>query len=152
VCFYANPTVLLGTGFSAEFTLGFGVNGTLVGSEVSAKCQQTTLVGGYNTNINELNFLEITNTESNSSINVWLVGTNSVGVGTFTRNYSINSGGRFDVDIHSIVGSAVYGTLFLSHDGPPGSIRAHLAEYKITSASPFTFELSTRDQLTVIKH
>lgn len=151
VCFYADPSVLEGNGFAVKFTLGFGIGGMEVGNRISTKCQQTTLVGGYNTNLNELNFLEVTNTESLDTITAWLVGVNRLGVTVFRRSFTVNPEGRFDVDIHSIVGSAVYGTLFLSHDGAPGALKAHLAEYKITSASPFTFELSTRDQLTLIK-
>ena len=69
----------------------------------------------------EFNFLEVANT-TNNSINVWVVGKSRLGAEVFIRTFTVNAEGRFDLDVHySIVGNAVYGSLFLSHDGPQGA-------------------------------
>jgi hypothetical protein len=153
VCLYVSPTVVLGSSASLTLGLAFGANGLSAGNNIQLSCKQTTQVGGFNTYINEFNFLEVTPTGAagDQNITVWVKALNSSGGQVINTSFTVLTGQRFDLDIHTAAGSSTYGTIFLSHDGSPGSIVAHVSQYKVTSQSPLQFELRTRDRLTLIE-
>ena len=123
--------------------------------DAEVNCIDTTLHGGFNTSVTDFNFLELTNT-SGVEITARLKGANSVTGNLFAINdviVTVPAGGRTDVDIHTLVGPGAYGPLRVKHNGAPGSLRAVLSQYNITSASPLDFtpvaqlEFKTRKSL-----
>ena len=141
---------------SLRLTLAFDIEPVSVSANVWVQCSETTLFGGFNTSVTDYNFLELTNT-SGTAITVNVIGWNSItGSTTPVVNLSalVPANRRLDIDIHSLVGSGVYGSLLVKHDGAPGSLRAVLNQYNITStngdfAPVNTLEFKTRKQLAV---
>ena len=119
----------------------------------SVECTETTLFGGYNTSVSQFNFLEISNTLIGSvddAVTVRIDARNSVTGATVITGQQrvIPAGSRVDVDLHSIVGSGAFGPLTISHDGPPGAIRAAVAQYRVTGTSPPASVPVSREELT----
>lgn len=128
---------ILQNGYSAGDTVG------------TIECQETTLFGSFNTiaAANPVNFLEITNLDSQGrQPTTVLVYINNY-TGTEISSFQINSlapSERRDIGIHDIAGAAdTFGTIILTHDGIPGSIRANLSKYifegaqlRITATEP----------------
>ena len=106
-----------------------------------AECNETTLYGGFNTFVNNFNFLELTNTS-----NVTVDG--SIRTVDFAGNvlmndvpFSVLPGRRTDFDIHSQVGPQKYGTVIVKHNAPRGSLLAYMSQYK-GSAADFNLVVS----------
>jgi hypothetical protein len=110
-----------------------------VSTNVRASCEETTLFGGYNTNVSEFNFLEVTNTGTFATDIVAII--RDMAGAELDRLVWIHPAGvRIDIDIHSRVGAGNYGSIIIDSAGPRGSIKAVLSEYKITSRNPLAFE------------
>ncbi len=153
-CFLAGDTATLAS-TSIVFSPGFNNIGSGTGSNVTVLCQNTALIGGYNTSVTDFNFLEILLSNSvttdgrfaidGSQVDVVLLIRDAVTGSAFRQRLRINSNagdglGRADVAIHDIVGPGKFGSIIINHSGPPGSITARLVQYKITSTNPLRFE------------
>jgi len=108
------------------------------------RCSETTLFGGFNTAVTDFNFIEITNTlavtDQNGDISVRIIANaNIAGTEVLNTTVSIAAGERRDIDVHSVAGSD-FGPVTITHNGPPGSIRAVNAQYRIVSQDPLSFE------------
>jgi len=112
-------------------------------------CDDTTLIGGYNTAAGEFNFLEITN-RTNGVINIRIRGYSEPAGGAQVIDSFVavepSAGGtkRVDFDIHSLVEPGAFGALKITHDGPAGSISAAVSQYKVLSTNPLDFTLAGR--------
>lgn len=106
------------------------------GSTISTErvCLETTLYGGYNTNANPYNFLELTNI-TNASVTAKVRGYNFDGTATVNSTVTIGPNSRFDVDIHSAAGQNKYGILIVTHDGPYGALIGYVSQYTGTPES-----------------
>jgi hypothetical protein len=114
---------------------------------VRPECIETTLYGGYNTNVSTFNFLEISNI-SNKDLKVRINAKNFDGSTVINDGASsartIPAGQRVDVDIHTPAGSGVFGSLVITHDGPYGAIQASLSQYTGTVSD---FDLTVSEAL-----
>ena len=119
---------------------------TATGTEVvRPECVETTLYGGYNTNVNDFNFLELTNT-TNREIRVRITATNFNGdVVINNQEAVIPANRRVDVDIHSAAGNNVFGGLKVTTNGPLGGVLAFLSQYSGT-VTDFSLSVSLRLQ------
>lgn len=106
-------------------------------------CVETTLFGGFNTTAAEFNFLEITNL-TGEPLDVHILGYSETANSAKTVDQTISIEPifgqikRVDIDLHSLVGPGAFGPLQLTHNGPPGAIKAVVSQYKITSSVDFT--------------
>ena len=94
-------------------------------------CVETSIYGGFNTNVSEYNFLELTNT-TNSAISVKIRALSSEGTVVIDNSTAtIEPGVRKDIDLHSLVGAGKYGSVVVMHDGPFGAIKGVVSQYKV---------------------
>ena len=100
-----------------------------------AECGETTLYGGYNTNVSNFNFLEIVNI-SNSPVSGTITATNSNGTVVINKQaFSVSANNRLDVDIHTPAGAGKYGSIRVTHDAPLGALQAYVSQYNGTATS-----------------
>jgi len=140
----------------ASYLMGVHL-GTPTNNFLSAQlveCIETTLFGGYNTNVTDFNFLELTNLLkgdfNNQAITTVIAITDLFGNLVVPEKLQVvRPGFRTDIDIHSIVGAGKYGTIRIAHDGPPGALKAALTQYRITSTVPLDFVPVAREVFTV---
>ncbi|HQH25921.1 MAG TPA: hypothetical protein PLP17_00880 [Oligoflexia bacterium] len=92
------------------------------------ECLETTLYGGYNTNANPFNFLELTNT-TNAAVSGRVRGFNFDGSPSVETFFGIAANSRFDIDVHTAAGPNKYGVLIVTHNGPYGALQGVLAQY-----------------------
>lgn len=105
-------------------------------------CVETTLYGGYNTNVNDFNFLELLNT-TNSTITGTITAVNFDGTVVINAQaFTVTANNRADVDIHTAAGADRFGLIRVSHNGPPGALQASVSQYSGT-ASDFELRAST---------
>ena len=115
-----------------------------------ANCDETTLYAGFNTSVTDFNFLELTNlldtgTTSGGSRDLTAIVTavNTVPNPDVTvingESFTVPVGSRTDVDIHSRSGPGAFGPVKICHNGAPGSLKAVVSQYNITSTAPFDF-------------
>ena len=117
-------------------------------ANVRFECMETTLYGGYNTNANPFNFLELTNT-TNATIAGRVRGFNYDGTATVDTTFSIAANNRYDVDVHSAAGANKYGILIVTHNGPYGALNGAVSQYSGSVGSltlRATVPLKPRDQ------
>lgn len=120
LCFISTQTA------SAGFTVVDVAPST---TPVQVQCNETTLFGGYNTNANPFNFLEISNL-TNQTINGKIFATNFNGVVVINgANFSVLAGRRTDISLHDAAGPNVFGLLKIVHDGPLGALQANTSFY-----------------------
>ena len=124
-------------------------------ADYEAQCVETTMFGGFNTSVTDFNFLEIRNTlnratDASETITVRIDATNVVNNSVVfnSATLSLPAGSRRDIDIHSVAGPRAFGPIRLSHDGPPGSIKAVVSQYRVVATSPLDFEPVAREVLT----
>ena len=120
----------------------------------SVVCAETSLYGGFNTNVNEYNFLELANT-TNAAIHIKIRALASDGTVLIDNQAAtIGANVRRDFDLHSLVGSSKYGTVVIMHDGPLGALKGSVSQYKIQPDASFvpiiSTPLSIRDESPVI--
>jgi len=98
-------------------------------------CEDTTLYGAFNTNANPFNFLELENvTTGPVEVTVTLINFDDSfesPTGQFTASLGATS--RTDISIHDIIGPLRFGSLILSHNGPSGSVRGRVSQYRAGS-------------------
>ncbi len=118
------------------------------GEPARIECMETTLYGGYNTNANPYNFLEITNL-TNSTITVQVFATDVNGnpiSGLSGTQFAIGKNKRWDVDLHTPAGANKYGLIWVAHDGPYGAIQATVSQYSLALEQRASVPLKPRDQ------
>ena len=132
VCFEGNGPVQ-----SANLSFKFGSSGMDPATNVRVRCDETTLFGGFNTSASGFNFLEVTNTlrdqlaNVDSTIRFRIRVTSAItGFVLLDLPFDVAAEQRRDVDIGGAVGANQFGAIVLTHDGPPGSIRAVLSQYR----------------------
>jgi hypothetical protein len=118
---------------------------------VKALCEETTLVGGFNTSVTDFNFLEIS--VYNSSLNTF--DTTVTGIIYVQRTINGNTEEipfsitvpagqnviRQDFSIHDAVSNvADFGAVSIIHNGSAAQVKAKLTQYRIVSQSPLDFE------------
>lgn len=109
------------------------------GELVKVQCTETTLFGDFNTNVNDFNYLELTNL-SNASISGTITAITSDGtVAVNAATFTIAPDRRFDVDLHSAVGADKYGLVRVTQNGPAGALKAIVSQYQGT---PTNFTLT----------
>lgn len=99
-------------------------------------CEETTLYGSFNTitAANPINFLELTNVDAldNDPITVRVSLTSFTGVQIHSFEVSLSPRERRDIAIHDMPGAAdSFGSLFITHDGKPDTLRATISKYLI---------------------
>ena len=112
------------------------------------ECAETTLYGGYNTNVSNFNFLEVVNI-SNTAISGTITATNSNGTVVINKQaFTVSANNRLDVDVHTPAGAGKYGSIRVTYNGPVGALQAYVSQYNGT-ASSFSLSgivpLKTRD-------
>jgi len=110
------------------------------------KCYETTLYGGYNTVVNPFNFLELTNTTNNplrAKIRLYDRDGLEIGSGYF----QIDTGRRFDFDVHTATGPTSYGMVSVTYDGTYGGLTGNLSQYNSDLELQATTPLNARSQL-----
>jgi hypothetical protein len=122
-------------------------------NELQVACEDTTMFGGFNTVVTELNYLEMINTTGQPiSAHIYGFRETTGGEKVIDADVSIPGGAgtprRVDFDIHSVVGPGAFGTLVITSDAPKGSLNVNVAQYRITSRNPFNFELVARNPVT----
>lgn len=95
-------------------------------------CMETTLYGGYNTNANPYNFLELSNL-TNSPITGRIRGFNFDGTATVDTTFSISANSRQDFDLHTPAGANKYGSLIVTHNAPYGGLKGSVSQYSTSS-------------------
>lgn len=131
-----------------------GISGNGNTGLFNVECDETTLYGGFNTSVTDFNFLELTNTLTGhaviNAVTVEITVTNAITKQAIINKQSmqIAPGDRADIDLHTPAGHSVFGTVVVSHDGPPGSLKGVVSQYVITSTNPLAFVPVAREVLT----
>lgn len=116
---------------------------------LKVNCMETTLYGGYNTNANPFNFLELTNI-TNATINGRIRGFNFDGSPTIDTTFSLSPNSRQDFDLHTAAGSNKYGSLIVTHNAPYGGLKGGVSQYTPVSGGlqlGATVPLKSRSQM-----
>lgn len=124
-----------------QFMASFGpVGATNNNANITVRCEETTLFGGFNTSITDFNFLEIRNT-SNSTINGSVTVTDAISDTTIIngQTFSVAAGDRVDINLHEPAGPGKFGPVVVTHDGPYGSLQAQVSQYNLVTVVPLDF-------------
>lgn len=118
---------------------------------VRLTCDETTLYAGFNTSVTNFNFLELTNTLDRATTESFLLRNLTATVTAINTapatdvtiingiSVSVPANSRTDVDIHSAAGVGAFGPIKIAHDGAPGSLKAVVSQYNITTTNPLSF-------------
>lgn len=140
-CYISQDTIL----HLFEFTTVTPNTGSTI--PLNVNCVETTLYGGYNTNANPFNFLEIINT-TNRTISGKVYAVNYDGTVVIDNQaFSLDAGLRFDIDLHTPAGANKYGSLKVTHDGPLGALQAGVSQYTSSLEQRAHVPLRVREQL-----
>lgn len=143
---HARACFIASVGSLSTATVHFGgQNGTDTADNVSVRCDETSLYGGYNTSAGEINYLEISNT-TEASVKIRVIATNEFASGAtaLDQSFTLLANRRFDLAIHDAVPAGAFGSVRVLHDGPSGAISAAVSEYKIITVTPLNFQLVGR--------
>jgi len=133
-------------GRQARPILTIGQPGTA--QPVAVLCEETSLVGGFNTSATDFNFLEISATAetggTSQNIQGMVVLDTTIAQEQVTVPFSIEFGGdtmvRRDFAIRDLIGGrADFGQVRVLHNAAPGVIKAKVTQYKIVSQQPLDF-------------
>lgn len=92
-------------------------------------CVETTLYGGFNTNVNDFNFLELINI-TNTAISGNITATNTDGTVVINNQaFTVQPNRRSDIDIHTPAGPLKYGLIKVTHNAPLGGLQALVSQY-----------------------
>lgn len=113
---------------------GAGTSNNVTYSLGSVECLETTLYGGYNTNLNEYNFLELENTTGSTIKAQVTVRLNDGSIAVDKALFTVKAGSRSDIDIHTATGAEQFGSVIVTHDGPFGALKGRVSLYGTTSS------------------
>lgn len=113
---------------AGEFLLDTANTSFTTSLQSKTNCMETTLYGGYNTNANPYNFLELTNI-TNFPITGRVRGFNFDGTATVNTPFNIAANTRFDINIHQAAGANKYGALIVTHNAPFGGLKGSVSQY-----------------------
>lgn len=143
-CFIATGNPASVSSYRARSTFSF-TSGTTA-STTLLQVYDTTLTGGFNTSVTDFNFLELTNaltsfTSDSGVITGKIVAKNVITDAVqLSTTFTVNAGDRVDVNLHDAVGPNVFGVVTVTHDGPPGSLKGVVSQYRLVRLVPFDFE------------
>ena len=124
-----NGTTQVTGNYSISIANATTSGGTSASTKARFDCLETTLYGGYNTNVNDFNFLEITNT-TNATIIGAITATNSDGTVVINKQaFGVLPNRRVDVDLHTPAGRNKFGLIQVTHSGPYGALQAYVSQY-----------------------
>ncbi len=141
-CWYEVPS----GGVLARPILTIGQPGTP--QPVAGLCEETSLVGGFNTSATDFNFLEISATAETGSASQTIQGMvvidSTIVQEQVTVPFSLEFGGdtmvRRDFAIRDLIGGrADFGQVRVLHNAAPGVVKAKVTQYKIVSHQPLDF-------------
>lgn len=148
VCFEATSTLFSTATFNPiDLVLAFSSSPA---SKVWVQCEDTTLVGGFNTMSSNYNFLEllVSGVPSGDILGtVRLLSYSGTGVVVPFGLDAI----RRDVSVHDRFSTPTFGRVTVTHTGAPGSVLGSLAEYRIDDSDPTSFTLVGRGDLKPLK-
>ncbi|MCB0344292.1 MAG: hypothetical protein KDD66_04210 [Bdellovibrionales bacterium] len=98
------------------------------GEDVAVRCFETTLFGGFNTYLNQYNYLELVN-YSDRPISGAFVLTDNDHKERARLPFSVPGGSRVDFDLHGRVGRDLYGLVKVIHNGPVRALGGSVAFY-----------------------
>lgn len=106
------------------------IEGAAVGGEsVLIRCYETTLFGGFNTNVNDFNFLELTNI-GNATITARVSAIEfDDTVALNNAEFAVPAGQRVDVSLHDFAGMNKFGFVRVTHDAPLGTLNGAVSQY-----------------------
>lgn len=143
ICWHEDPTSTASAVRRLEiFQLGMAL-------PISARIDETTLVGGFNTVVTNFNFLELSATARFASVNENIEGQvilkRTLQGGTvilpFSFDFSTSVQVRQDISIHDLIGNAQdFGQVVVIHNAPPGLLKARVSQYRILTVAPLDFE------------
>lgn len=142
-CFLAAPAGTSLTSYRANTTFSF-TSGTSASSTM-VLLLDSTLSGGFNTSVTDFNFLELTNSLTKSSRDAGTITGRITAKNVLTdtivlsQSFSVNAGDRIDISLHDAVGPDTFGIVTVTHDGPSGSLKGFVSQYRIVSQSPLDF-------------
>ncbi len=120
-------------------------------ANVRLACDETTLYSGFNTSVTNFNFLELTSTLDRATTQSFVLRDLTATITAINTlpaidvvvidgtTVTIPANSRTDVDVHTAAGTGVFGPVKIAHNGAPGSLKAVVSQYNITSTSPLTF-------------
>lgn len=99
------------------------------GELIRVRCWDTTLYGGFNTNVNDFNFLELTNV-SNAQITGRIYAITSDGTTAINgASFTVEANRRLDIDVHTPAGADKYGLVIVAHNGPNDALKGVVSQY-----------------------
>ena len=126
--------------------INLGIDVAVSSDNVSMGCTDTTLYGGFNTSVTDFNFIEITNTLTSGittgdtgDVVVTVKAFGTAGTELLSTSFTLAAGRRRDVNVHESA-PRDFGPVIITHNGPPGAIRAVNAQYRIVTTEPLDFE------------
>ena len=116
---------------------------------IDVLCEETTLVGGFNTVVTDFNFLELSATsrggEETSTIRGYIILKTTIGGQSiklpFTLDFNGKSRIRVDISLHDAINNARdFGQVIVIHNAAPGVLKARVSQYRIVTLNPLDFE------------
>ena len=141
-----NPPITEGTGAAGQSRLSltptatgryaFDTTAAKTGGEpIQFACVETTLIGGFNTFINNFNFLELTNLTA-STVTGTVTAIDFAGNTVINAQaFSVAANRRADIDLHTTIGPEKFGTVIVTHNAPFGGLQGYVSQYRGTAAS-----------------
>lgn len=145
VCFQATEPGVVGV---APYQLYF--QRATSSGETRARCEETTLRGGFNSFASDYLFLELVSNQRQALANAITVTVQGFGAdGQSLFELTVSVAGRKDIAINPLIGGGqIIGKLVLLSDAPQGAYSAHVAEYTIDRNNRRTgFTLVGRQEL-----
>ena len=128
-------------------SLGIGQPG--VAQPIDVMCEETTLIGGFNTSVTDFNFLELSATSDSGAaqqnISGVIILSTTVSPEELTIPFTLDFAGatevRQDFSIHDRLGGrADFGQVQIIHNAAPGVLKGRVTQYRIITQEPLDFE------------
>jgi hypothetical protein len=125
--------------------LSMGVGAVTGGSFIlaSIECLETTLFGGYNTNVSSFVFLELENrTTANVTASI-TIRQNDGTVVADAVNVNVAPNSRTDFDVHTVAGANQFGSIIVSNTAPFGGLSGRVSSYSSTASGGLSLQGQT---------
>ncbi len=142
-CFFGAPAGTTVSSYRAQSTFSFSSGASA--STTLVQLLDSTLIGGFNTSVTDFNFLELTNTLTKNTRDAGTISGRISAKNVLTdtivlsQSFTVNAGDRIDISLHDAVGPDTFGIVTVTHDGPAGSLKGFVSQYRIVSQSPLDF-------------